>query len=352
MSTATIGAQRDHAVDAVRVWAMTGVVLGHWLVTGFVAGADGLRVASPLSHMPWFAPLSWVLQTLGLFFFAGGFAAAKTNRPLPGRVVWLPLALVAGWALVLTAGAAAGVAGGTLRTVAVLVASPLWFLLPYFVLRAARDPLRRLVARFGPGVALPPVVVVAVTDHPGSVIAAWAVPWLLGTAVALGRFGTRRQAVVLAAAGIGALLLLVTVGGHPVSAVGVPGAGRSNLSPPSLVAVALAAAQIGVFLLLRPRLGRAGRWVSTLNRSALPIFLGHQSVLLAVVLAASALGSEIPGLIDAPDGPGWILARLTWIPLLAATLAALVIPRKTRPRTHPKSHPETRSESRPETQSR
>nr|WP_245603470.1 acyltransferase [Salinispora cortesiana] len=69
-------AGRDRSIDVLRALAIAGVVLGHWLVTAFVVTGSGLRVASPLTYLPGLTPVSWLLQTLAVFFFIGGFAAA------------------------------------------------------------------------------------------------------------------------------------------------------------------------------------------------------------------------------------------------------------------------------------
>ncbi|MEU7902576.1 acyltransferase family protein [Actinoplanes sp. NPDC049118] len=337
---------RDRTVDAVRAFAVAGVVSGHWLVTGLVPGADGLRTASPLAAMPAGAPVTWLLQTLGLFFFAGGFAAARarsTERPRPAgsplrRHARPVLGLLAVWAPALLLAAALGVPATTLRTIATLVVSPLWFLLPYLALSAATGALRRVLARFGPVVLLVPVAVVAATDAgllPGlaAVPAAWAVPWLLGILVADHARGTgdvlAYGGAALACAGAAAMVALVRFGHYPASAVGVPGAGRSNLFPPSLVAVALAVTQTGVFLLLRAPLARLLRrdrlWrpIAALNRVAVGVYLGHQSVLLAVAGAAALVSPAMPGLLTAPTGPGWVAARVLWLPVLATVLAVM-----------------------------
>jgi hypothetical protein len=71
--------RRDPVVDAVRAFAVVGVVCGHWLVTALVADGDGMSIDSPLRWMPGFSPATWALQTLGLFFFAGGFAATRSR---------------------------------------------------------------------------------------------------------------------------------------------------------------------------------------------------------------------------------------------------------------------------------
>jgi len=262
-------AGRDRSIDAARAVAIAGVVTGHWLVTALVPGPAGVTTASPLTAMPALAPVSWLLQTLGLLFFAGGYAATRhpsASRTGRGsgiaRLMREVLVLLTGRALVILAGAALGVPAATLHTIATLTASPLWFLLPYLALRLATAPLRRLVHRVGAAAVLPFIATVAATDLgllPGRVaLLAWAVPWLLGMVLA-GKDDTTPghwpaapwAGAALVCWGATAVAALILLAGYPPSAVGIPGAGRSNLDPPSLLAVALAATQIGVFLLLR-----------------------------------------------------------------------------------------------------
>jgi hypothetical protein len=344
---------RDRSIDAVRAFAVVGVVAGHWLVTGLVPGPDGLRTASPLAAVPAAAPATWLLQTLGLFFFAGGFAAARSRDVARRRPAGSPLrrtarpalGLLAGWALALLLAAGLGIPATTLRTIATLVVSPLWFLLPYLALSAATGVLRRVLTRAGPVAALAPVAVVAATDArllpgPAALLAAWAVPWLLGILVADRTRSADELAIgtgdalayggaALALAGAAAMMALIRLGGYPASAVGVPGADRSNLSPPSLLTVALAVTQTGVFLLLRMPLARllrrdrARHVVAALNRAAVGVYLGHQSVLLAVAGAAALVDPAMPGLLTEPAGPAWVAGRMLWLPVLAAVLAAV-----------------------------
>ena len=353
---------RDRTIDAVRAWAIAGVVTGHWLVTALVPGPDGVTVASPLTTLPEAAPVTWVLQTLGLLFFAGGYAATRSRRSKAatrsrrttavtrsgrtdsatrsGRtgvagLVRPVLTLVAGGALVVLVGAALGLPAATLHTVTGLLISPLWFLLPYLVLRAATGLVSRALDVLGPaGLLLPLITAVAATDlgllpGPVALLAAWAIPWLLG--MMLARREARPTDAWLGAAllcnGAAALTALVLLAGYPASAVGVPGDGRSNLDPPTLAAVALAVTQIGVFLLLRRPLARlldhdrVWRPVQAVNRVAVPVYLGHQSVLLAVSGAAALVNPVMPGLLTAPGSPYWAGYRLAWLPVLAGILA-------------------------------
>ncbi|MEJ3745390.1 acyltransferase [Actinomycetes bacterium KLBMP 9797] len=323
-------AGRDRAIDAVRAIAIGGVVLGHWLVTGLVLTADGLAQSSPLRAMPWLAPASWLFQTLGLFFFAAGYAAARSRSSGPRGLAGLlrPLAgFVALWTVALIAAAVAGAPDRTLRTVAMLAISPLWFLLPFAVLRSLTGPLRWAVRRWGLVVALPAVAVLALSDAgvrllPLTVVSAWLVPYVFGLALHERRL--HRGGALLLTGAIG-MAVLVLVFGYPASAVGVPGAGRSNLDPPSLFALALGTAQVGVALLSRSWLNRrpSPRPVRLLNTHALPIYLWHQSALVAVVgLAAVAAGGAVLGLHTTPDGPLWVTARMAWLPAFGVILIA------------------------------
>ncbi|MEU8167449.1 acyltransferase family protein [Micromonospora sp. NPDC049004] len=345
---------RDRAVDALRAYAIGGVVLGHWLVTGLVlAGDGGLHQASPLTTLPDLRPVTWVLQTLGLFFFAAGFGSARSlARHQGGTGRWLArrsrrlllpaVALLGVGAAVLLAATVAGAPDDTLAVGLRLAVSPLWFLVPLLLLVAVSGPLRAAVRRWGlVRCVLPAVAVVAASDvavrvlpdgvavAPVSVVAAWAVPYLLGLAYADGRLAGRRTAGLLAAGGGAALAALLAVG-YPVSAVGVPGEGVSNLNPPSLLAVALALTQVGLGLLARPGWERLlarplpRRAVIAVNHNAVRIYLWHQPVLVTVTALTARGGLALPGLHTAPDGPAWVLARFCWLPLLAAVLVTVV----------------------------
>ena len=335
---------RDPGIDAVRAVAIAGVVLGHWLVTPVMPAPGGaLRTASPLAELPALAPATWLLQTVGLFFLAAGFAAsARGGRrrhcgPRLQRLAGPVGGLLAALAVALCVGAVIGVPETTLRTVTTLVVSPLWFLLPFLVLTALTGPISRAVRRCGPApVVAAGVAVVAAADLgagllPLTVLAAWLVPYALGVALAVGRAGGRRTHCLLLIGGAAAVVALVAAG-YPASAVGVPGAGRSNLNPPSLACVALALAQAGAALLALPWLRRLRRLrvVGVANRAALPIYLWHQVALIAVSVAGTWLadGRAVPGLGTAPDGFGWLAARAAWLPAFAAVLSLLAAPHR------------------------
>ena len=353
---------RDRAVDALRALAIAGVIGGHWLVTALVLGQSQhgavLSDHSPLASMPWLAPLSWVFQTLAVFFLVGGYSAARSYRG--GYLPWLrkrlirlarPVAaLAAVWIPVTIGMILAGVPAATVRTLLFLVISPLWFLGVYAGLTALTPAALWLVRRFGAWAAVFPAAVVAVTDlvrfglpgigQPGpawvgwvNVAAGWLVPYLLGMAWARGSLTQwslrgRRVPALMLAGGAAATAALIAWAGYPASMVGVNGARISNLNPPTLAAVSFGIAQCGLALLLRDRLARLMRrplaWagIALVNLSAMTLFLWHQTAFVAVT-SLGLLAGRVPGLLTAPTDGLWVAERLAWLPVFAITLSGL-----------------------------
>ncbi|MFF8954788.1 acyltransferase [Streptomyces sp. NPDC014894] len=337
---------RDRALDALRAFAVLGVVLGHWLVTALVADSGAVRTASPLAALPELAPVSWALQTLAVFFLVAGVLSARglnraRARGTPYRK-WLAnrlkrlfrplLAVLAVWVAAAAAMLASGTAHETVYALVRLVLAPLWFLL----VLAALTVLTPLAARTPAGWPLTAVVLVDLLryglDGPAesgwiNLVAAWLTPYCLGARWA--RRGTPGRATgwALLTGGALAASALVLLAGYPAAMVGVPGAGASNLSPPTLAAVAFGLAQCGAALLLLGPLRRALNgprlWaaVALVNLSAMTVFLWHQTAMIAVTALGLLAGVPLPGLHTPPDTAGWVLARLAWLPVFALALA-------------------------------
>jgi hypothetical protein len=343
---------RDRAVDALRALAIAGVIGGHWLVTALVSSGSHhgtvLSDNSPLASMPWLAPLSWIFQTLAVFFLVGGYAAARSYRG--GYLPWLrkrlvrlarPVAaLVAVWVPVTIAMIVAGVPSATVHTLLFLVISPLWFLGVYAGLTALTPFVLCLVRRFGASAAIFPVSLVAAVDllrfglnGPSwagwvNLPAGWLVPYLLGIAWARGSLQGRRIPALMLAGGAAATAALIAWAHYPASMVGVNGAHISNLNPPTLAAVSFGIAQCGLALLLREKLARWMRrplaWaaIALVNLSAMTLFLWHQTAFVTVS-SLGLLAGRVPGLLTAPTGVLWVAERLAWLPVFAITLAVL-----------------------------
>ncbi|MCQ4207249.1 acyltransferase family protein [Streptomyces longispororuber] len=350
-------AHRDRAVDGLRALALLAVPTGHWLLGGFSLDAQGaLHNASPLAAFGFFAPLSWVLQMLGVFFLVGGYASvlsyrrarergASTAGWLRGRLARLGrpvLGVTAVWAAMIPVLYAAGVPETTLRTGSTLVIQPLWFVGVYTVITALTPWCVRAARRLGVWAAVPLIGSVAVVDFlrygplasamPSwlsllNLLPGWMFAYQLGVCWGEKKLG-RRGAWVLLIGGTALFAALLLAFHYPASMVGVPGEARTNSHPPSLLVLALAAAQSGAAILLRDRIGRLLRrpalWapVVVINLSAMTILCWHQTAMLAAAVPASFAGA-IPGLTTAPDTLVWIAARLAWLPLFAALLALI-----------------------------
>ncbi|MFG2496303.1 acyltransferase [Streptomyces caniferus] len=350
-------ADRDRALDGLRALALLGVPLGHWLVGGFTRDADGaLHNTSPLTALGALAPASWLLQMLGIFFLVGGHASVLSlrratergepaGRWLRGRISRLGrpvLGVTAVWAMLLPVLYGLGVPEATLRTGATLVIQPLWFVGVYAAVTALTPYCVRAARRWGAWTAAPLAASVATVDFlrygpfadvmPSwlsllNLLPGWLFAYQLGVAWGERRLGGRAaRALLLGGVVLFAALLLFFH--YPASMVGVPGQDRTNSHPPSLLVLALAAAQSGAAVLLRDRLARLLRrpalWapVTVVNLSAMTILCWHQTAMLSAAVPASFLG-EVPGLTAHPDALGWLLVRLAWLPVFAAALVLI-----------------------------
>ncbi|MFH9819384.1 acyltransferase [Streptomyces sp. NPDC017230] len=349
-------AHRDRAIDGLRALALLAVPTGHWLLGGFTLDTGGgLHNASPLATFGALAPAGWILQTLGIFFLVGGYSSylsyqrrkGSAREWITGRLTRLGrpvLGVTAVWALLLpTLRYGLGVPTATLHTASTLVVQPLWFVGVYAVITALTPYCVRASQRLGFRSAAPLLGSVAVVDFlrygpyadamPSwvsllNMLPGWMFAYQLGVSWADRRLG-RREAWLLLAGGTALFATLLLAFHYPASIVGVPGASRTNSHPPSLLVLALAAAQSGAAILLRDRLarllGRPALWapVVIINLSAMTILCWHQTAMLAAAVPFSRFG-EVPGLTTAPDTTGWILARVAWMPLFAGLLVAIV----------------------------
>lgn len=170
-------AHRDRAIDGLHALALLAVPLGHWMLGGFTLSAEdgALRNTGPLGTFGFLAPVSWVLQMLGIFFLVGGYASVLSfSRRTGSTADWLKgclirlgrpvLGVTAVWALAVGVLSAAGVPGTTLRTASTLVIQPLWFVGVYTVITALTPYCVRAARRLGVWAAAPLLASVAVVD--------------------------------------------------------------------------------------------------------------------------------------------------------------------------------------------
>ncbi|GAB2984974.1 acyltransferase family protein [Streptomyces pseudoechinosporeus] len=345
--------ERDRYIDLLRAVAITMVVLGHWLVVAVTYDEiEGLSGFSALVAMPWSHPLTWLFQVMPLFFLVGGYAngasllahrrrggdvagwlLTRSGRLLGPTTVFL-VALTGSALLARLLGADPQLVG----TAVWLVSLPLWFLTAYVavvVLTPVLYPLHQRVGRILPAILVTAVAAADIARFllglpyaAANYLLVWLAVYQIGFAWRDGRLTDRRRlAQAVTAGGLLSLVLLTAVGRYPVSMVTVPGEQVQNTAPPTLALLALAATQIGLALLLRPRadrwLDRRRPWlmVVAVNSVVLTVFLWHMA---AVVLAAVALYP--PGLMPQPPvgSADWFLWRLPWLACLLLLLTVLV----------------------------
>jgi len=349
MASAPSLEERDRFIDLIRVVCIVVVVVGHWVTTTVVWEPDQVRSVNALSVIGGARLATWLLQVMPLVFFAGGFANSVSRGRSPGYLACLGTRLrrlLLPTGVFLAVWLALGLAAETLdpesagkARAAEVAALPLWFLGIYLVAVALAPAMEALHRRFGLWVPVALAGLVGLVDLisiglgiEGLGGANYAFQWLfahqLGFAYAdgtLSRWG-RRGAAALAASGLVALVLLTTVGGYPVSLVGVPGQVRSNAQPPSLAMVALTLWLVGLALLMRPGaerwLRRPAGWrlVQRVHAVVLTVFLWH--------VTAIALGAGVARAVGAPEpaiGSGlWWALRPAWVVWLLLFLAVLV----------------------------
>ena len=248
-----------------------------WLVAVVWHDGGGLQAGSALSLVPGTQWLTWLFQVVTpLFFFVGGFAhavalrrsartpaAGRADRGRAARLLRPAVALFASWVPLTAVVAATGVDAQLLRLATQAVIVPTWFLATYLVIVALVPVTARLHRRFGLGRA-------GRAGRAGGAGRRGAPgggaghrlrelrPGLGGGApgrLPLGRTAPaaarRRRAGPLRRRPRGALAALVFVAGYPVSMVGVDGAARTSMGPPTIALVALGTAQVGLVLALR-----------------------------------------------------------------------------------------------------
>jgi fucose 4-O-acetylase-like acetyltransferase len=345
-------AGRDRYVDFLRVVSIVTVVLGHWTIAAVRRAGGGLAAGNLLSTTPGLWLATWVLQVMPVFFLVGGFSnmvswqalerrggyveylsgrMARLLRPvLVFAVVWLVLPLLLG---------RLGLPGGQVELVGKVIGQPLWFLGVYLVVVALAPAMVRLHRRFrlwvpaalaAAAAAVDGVRLAAGVEQVGylNLLLVWVLVQQLGFFYADGTLArwSRRALAGLAAAGLAGLMVLTGTGLYPPSMVGLPGE-ESNMSPPTVCIVALAVWQLGLVMLLRPRvsawLARRGPWTAVIavGSMAMTLYLWHLTAMAALYGLVLAVDGPLPD----PGTGAWWATRPLWLALLAAVLAPLAL---------------------------
>lgn len=350
-------ADRDRAIDVIRIVSLLGVIAGHTLmatsiITDAVFHWDNLLTTSVV-----FQALTWVFQIMPLFFFAGVASSVESYRNKAAgnwggwllkrctrlyRPVFYYLAFWAATLMILHRVAPVHV----YEPIAGISTQLLWFLGAYVLVLASVPLLARITttARLAGAVAVGYGLIAAVdavrVDDPGlgwlgyANLTVWLLPGMFGVAY---RRGLLRPstAAVLGAAMLAVNMGLLRFGPYELSLVGIEGQHLKNMTPPSLLmaghaimmcAFAIAAAPAIANWARRPRVW----WLTAIgNSGAMTLYLWHMPALLGMHLAFDYLG--LPRYPGQPHLVALSIAQLLIMTVLVAALFVALRPLENNP---------------------
>ncbi|MGC4175390.1 acyltransferase family protein [Demequina sp.] len=348
-------ATRDRYVDALRVLALAGVIMGHYLMA-VVTWAPGENVGftNILAVEPWTRWMTLVLQVMPLFFAVGGFSHAIAWRSTArrhggyadfvaarvGRLIRPALVYVGVWMVL-------GLVIGLLwpeqsAPILQILGQLLWFIGIYLIAAAFAPALLRAHERWGWRALATLVAAAALVDVLRLTEVADGVKWLnfafvwlaihqLGFFYADGvheKLGPKRLGAAMLATGTIAIVLLTTLGPYGISMVSYEGEQLSNLAPPTVVLLAFGVAQAGVALLARDwatrKLERPRTWKAVIvgGSMAMTAFLWHFTALVGVNGLWWWLG---PDTSPAGGTAAWWWSKLYLLVPYLGLVAALVL---------------------------
>jgi hypothetical protein len=350
-ATESVAPGRDRAVDVARIFALLVVIFGHCALLLATIDSGGLRIGNLLGEVPAIIPITWVVQVMPLFFFAGGAAGAygwHSGTPwgawlfaraqrLCRPVFWY----LAAWSVGLLATrmtlGAESAAGLGRECVALL-----WFLGVYFVVLAFVPVLIRMRTGRVAAVVVGALLVAAAavdemriavgTAESGAVnfVIVWLIPVVIGVAYARRLIGPW-AALAAAAAAFAAQVTLAVSGSYDVALV-VTGIERmSNVSPPTLLlalqctwmsCVFVAAAGAIRRWVARPRVWRV---VAMGNAGAMTLYLWHIPAIAVAAFSLHAVGLDAYD-VHAPGFWGLLALRALVFAIVMAVMFRLLSP--------------------------
>ncbi|GAB3804753.1 acyltransferase [Humibacter antri] len=318
------------------------VVALHALMVGVWVGPHGPVLQNALEGWAGFAPFTWVVQIMPLFFVLGGFSAFTQWTALSARGVAAPeyvgirmrrllrpaVAAIGAMVVVLSVLSILHVPTEIVAVAGFRLSQPLWFLGVY-ALTTSLVPLMVAVHRRAPiaTVCTLALAVIAVDIVRAATGAAgvgylnlgfvWLLVQQLGFWLADGRMPRSRTRLwMLAAGSFGLLTILCGTGAYSFDLL-------ADLNPPCGALVLLGVGQLALFCLLRPALrtvhdARVVHAVSAwINARAMTIYLWHMLVLVLLAGALLLMGEHLPVALDA----AWWTTRPIWLVCVVAAVA-------------------------------
>ncbi len=322
---ASTPADRDRVLDVIRIASLVGVVLGHTVMAASIIENHILIWDNLLTSSVLFQAMTWLLQIMPLFFFAGAAACVFSWSPGTNWGGWLMkrctrlfrpvFYYLAFWAVTLTV-LYRLLPQHIYEPIAGVSTQLLWFLGAYVLVLAAMPMLYRITTatRLVVGVATvygAIALIDAIRLHwPATMslgylnLAVWLIPAMFGVAYRRGLLA-RRAALAVAAAFFAVDVALVQWGPYQISMVGTGDHHLSNTSPPSLLLAGHAIILSALAIAAAPAIARWARrprvwwWTAIGNSGAMTLYLWHMPVLLGTHLVFDYLGCpRFPGAQD------------------------------------------------------
>ena len=337
---------RDRAIDVIRIASLVGVVAGHTVMATSTIRDDVFIWGNLLTTSVYLQALTWVLQIMPLFFFAGAASSVISWRPDASWGGWLMkrctrlfrpvFYYLAFWVLALMI-LKPLLPVDVYRPIAGISVQLLWFLGAYVLMLAAMPLLCRintlpgLTAAVG-GVYLLIMAVDAVRLHDPSLaplgylnLTVWLIPGMFGVAYRRGLL-RGRSALWVGLVMLGVNLALLAFGPYELSLVGIDGQRLANMTPPSLLMAGHAIMMCAFVIAAMPAINRWAQrrrvwWLTVIgNSGAMTLYLWHMPALLFI-----HLGFDLAGLDRYPGQPNFLALSIIQLSLMLAVVAVLFL---------------------------
>lgn len=338
--------ERDRALDVIRIVSLVGVVFGHTVMATSMIKDGVFLWGNLLTTSVVFQALTWALQIMPLFFFAGVAASAGSWHAGQSWGGWLlkrctrlyrpVFYYLAFWAVTLAV-LRQMLPIHVYEPIAGVSIQLLWFLGIYVLVLAAVPLLAHITSagRLTAAVAATYLLIAAVdtvrlNDHAWHALGylnftAWLIPGMFGIAYRRNLLSTT-SALKLGAAMLVVNVALVAFGPYELSLVGIDTQHVKNMTPPSLLLAGHAIMMCAFIIAAIPAINRwAARpnvWRLTVigNTGAMTLYLWHMPALLGVHLSFDLLG-----LPRYPGQPHFLLLSIVQLALMAVLVAGLFV---------------------------
>ena len=331
-------ADRDRAIDVIRIVSLAGVVLGHTIMATSTIRDDVFIWSNLLTASTVFQALTWVFQIMPLFFFAGVAACVQSWRPGTAWGGWLlrrctrlyrpVFYYLAFWTVTLVV-LRAILPVHVYEPIAGISTQLLWFLGAYVLVLAAVPLLARIsttgqlaVAVLGTYAFIAAVDAVRINaDGYGALgylnTVVWLIPGMLGVAYRR-RLLSARAGLRIGLGMLGVNLALLYFGPYELSLVGIETQQLKNMTPPSLLLAGHAIMLCAFAIALAPAITRWARrprvwWLAAIgNSGAMTLYLWHMPLLLGMHLVFDYAGLDRYD----PASPGFVALSVVQMVLM------------------------------------